>query len=83
MGLYKLRYVWAGVWMRLAGTGPIGKLASCLAGLVLPPHYGRVYLANTYARGYTAPTATIAHEQFRRDTHVFIGDRVLVYEDQD
>ena len=81
MGLYKLRYVWAGFWMQLAGTGLIGKAATWLAGLLLPPHYGRVYLANTYPKGYTAPNATISHSQFRREAHVFIGDRVLVYED--
>ena len=83
VGLYKLRYTWAHFWLRFAGTSPLGKVATWIAGLSLPPYYGRVYLANAHARGYTAPTATVSHSQFIRGQHVFIGDHVLMYEDHD
>lgn len=65
--------------MPLAGTGPIGRLASWMASLAVPSFYGRLRLANLTRRGFIAPSARIHHQSFRAGGHPFLDDRVLVY----
>jgi acetyltransferase-like isoleucine patch superfamily enzyme len=65
--------------MQFAGQGPIGRLATRLAGVFAPPYKGRRYLARLNARGYFSPTAGIHCRRLHTGQHVFIGDRVIVY----
>jgi acetyltransferase-like isoleucine patch superfamily enzyme len=74
--------VWARGWMRFAGLGFFGRMATRLAGLFAPPFFGRVYLAGLNPRGYVGPTATIHHSKLQCDQKVFIGDRVLIFQDE-
>ncbi len=64
--------------MLLAGPRPLGRIASGLAALAMPPHFGRVRLADLYAKGFVAASARIDHPGLRRGRHVFIDDRVLI-----
>jgi acetyltransferase-like isoleucine patch superfamily enzyme len=75
--------LWTQFWMRLAGIGFFGRLATRLAVLFAPPFYARVHLAWMTPRGYVAPTATIYHSNLQRGNRTFIGDRVLIYQDKD
>ena len=48
-----------------------------------PPYYGRCYLANFNEIGYISHLATIHHENLHIGKHVFIGDRVTIYKDEE
>lgn len=76
-----LRRVWASFWMAVAGWGPFQRPSSWLAGLAVPPYYGRHQLAKLHRHGYTAPSARIHHGDLRRGAHTSIGDRVVIYQD--
>ena len=76
--------VWARSWMRFAGIPGVGRLAMSIASWWYPPYRGRVILAGMHRRGYIAPSATLHHTALRLGEHIFIGDRVLIYQvDQD
>ncbi|MGH8503818.1 MAG: acyltransferase [Gammaproteobacteria bacterium] len=74
------RYPWAGFWMLFAGRGAGGRLATWLAGLFAPPYKGRRYLTRLNKRGYFSPSAAIGCRHLSTGEHVFIGDRVTIYE---
>jgi acetyltransferase-like isoleucine patch superfamily enzyme len=75
-----LRMRWLNFWMGHAGMHPLGRLAARLAGWATPPYKGRAVLARDYPAGYIAPSATIHHRQLRRGAHVFLGERVVIYQ---
>jgi acetyltransferase-like isoleucine patch superfamily enzyme len=79
-GLAKSRYLWAQSWMQLAGLPGVGRLAMGVAGWTIPPYRGRVPLAAMHRRGYIAPSARLHHRYLHLGPHVFIGDRVLIYQ---
>lgn len=78
--LVHLRFAWSGFWMRRAGLSGPGRLATRLAGWFAPPYKGRCYLATISPRGYVSPAARIHHRALRLGRHVFIGDRVIIYQ---
>jgi acetyltransferase-like isoleucine patch superfamily enzyme len=71
---------WARFWMQFAGLGFLGRIAARLAAWFAPPHKGRVVLAQMSQRGYIEPTATIYHSNLRLGAHIFIGDRVMIFQ---
>jgi acetyltransferase-like isoleucine patch superfamily enzyme len=76
----QLARVWTDLLMRRAGPDRLGRAATWLATFYAPPYKGRVGLAHRYPQGYCAPSAQISHGQLRRGRHVFIGDRVVIYQ---
>jgi acetyltransferase-like isoleucine patch superfamily enzyme len=76
----RVRAEWARFWMRFAGLGLGGRLATRLATLAAPPYKSRVYLARLWPEGYISPKADIHHGALRRGRHVFIGDRVIIHQ---
>jgi acetyltransferase-like isoleucine patch superfamily enzyme len=72
---------WPRLWMRFAGLGTFGRMATRLATWFAPPLYDRCYLAWLNDKGYISPYATIYHNDLRLGPKVFIGDRVLIYQD--
>jgi acetyltransferase-like isoleucine patch superfamily enzyme len=74
---------WPRFWMRFAGLSTFGRLATWLATWFAPPLYDRCYLAWLNEKGYVSPYATIYHNDLRLGAKVFIGDRVLIYQDED
>jgi len=69
--------------MRYAGLSPLGRIATRLATWSAPPYYGRCYLAHLNPKGYIAPSAIVHHDSFHFGPNVFIGDRVVIYQDKD
>jgi acetyltransferase-like isoleucine patch superfamily enzyme len=67
--------------MRFSGIGFFGRIASSVAALGIPPFYGRIYLAKISPRGYISPKATIFSNALDLGRHVYIDDRVLIYQD--
>ncbi|HMQ30311.1 MAG TPA: acyltransferase [Chloroflexaceae bacterium] len=76
----KLLARWAIFWLRLGGLGPLGRAAAWLAGLFTPPYKGRAALARKTPRGYIAPSARVHCRDLRLGRHVFLGDRVTIYQ---
>ncbi|MES1021713.1 acyltransferase [Gloeocapsa sp. BRSZ] len=73
---------WAAFWMQFAGRGALGRLATWMATWFVPPYYARRRLARFNSKGYIAPSATIYHSQLQLGKHIFIGDRVTIFEDK-
>ncbi len=73
--------LWIRFWMRLAGRGPGGRMATRLATWLAPPYKARHSLAWMNRRGYISPSATLYHRDLRLDPHVFVGDRVTVFQE--
>jgi acetyltransferase-like isoleucine patch superfamily enzyme len=69
--------------MGFAGVSPLGRVATWLATWFIPPFYSRIYLAGLNLRGYISPRATICHRDLRLGAHVYIDDRVLIYQEKD
>lgn len=76
----RLAKSWMRFWLRLAGTGPLGRLASLLASWAAPPHLEHVSLAYLTPRGYIDATATIYHSDLRVGKHVYLAPGVGVIE---
>ncbi|MCP4420631.1 MAG: acyltransferase [Chloroflexi bacterium] len=54
-----------------------------MAAWTVPPYKARCSLAKINPRGYIAPNAAIHHKEFRYDGHVFVGDRVVIFQTKD
>lgn len=69
--------------MHFAGLNRFGRIATRLATWFVPPYKSRCYLARLNAKGYIAPDASIQHDGLRLGGHIFIGDRVVIYQAND
>lgn len=71
---------WARFWLRLSGISVGGRLATRMAGLFAPPYKARRYLARLSKRGYISPTASLGCCRLQLGEHIFVGDRVIVFD---
>ena len=78
--LVAFRILWPRFWMRFAGVSPLGRLATHFATWLAPPYKARHYLAAFNPHGYVSPSAQLYHRAIRRGAHVFIGDRVIIFQ---
>ncbi len=79
----KCKSAWMRFWMHFAGPGTLGRFATRLASWFAPPYYARCYLAHFNPKGYVSPSATIYHTNVKLGTNIFIGDRVMIFQDRD
>jgi acetyltransferase-like isoleucine patch superfamily enzyme len=79
---HQLQSAWTRFWMRSAGLTRWGRLATRFATWGVPPYKARSYLARLNRHGFIAPDASIFHADLRRGEHVFIGERVVIYQAQ-
>jgi carbonic anhydrase/acetyltransferase-like protein (isoleucine patch superfamily) len=77
-----LRNFWARFWMRFAGTGRFGRLATRLAAAFTQPYYHRIYLSRLTPKGYISPRAIICHTNVCFGANVYVDDGVLFYMDR-
>lgn len=82
MALDLLSQAWIRFWMRFAGLSFFGRLATRFATWFAPPSYERCYLAWLNPKGYVAPGAVLHHGDLRLGTRVFIGERVVIFQDK-
>lgn len=75
--------VWSMFWMRFSGLSYFGRAATSIATWFAPPYKERRRLARYSPKGYVAPSATIYHDNLQLGAHIFIGDRVVIYQDKD
>lgn len=69
---------WARFWMRRAGLGWRGRLATRLGALFAPPYTARFALARMGPKGYIDPGATVHHGALGLGKHVFVDTRVVL-----
>ncbi len=79
----KIAIKWTQFWMRYAGLSYLGRISTRFATMFAPPYYGRCYLARLNPKGYFALTATVHHNYVYFGNNVFIGDRVVIFQDKD
>jgi acetyltransferase-like isoleucine patch superfamily enzyme len=79
----KFKSLWTRFWMRYAGLSPFGRIPTRLATWFVPPYYGRSYLARLNPKGYIAPSAVIYHNSLQLGKNIFVGDRVVIYQDRE
>ena len=82
MNLSSIKDRWPRFWMRFAGTGRFGRMATRLAAAFTPPYYRRIFLSHLTGNGYISPKATICHNNVQFGAHVYVDDGVLFYEDR-
>jgi len=68
-------------WMRHSNKSTLGKLATWFASLATSPYYARIQLSKIHQNGYLSSKAEVSHTNFSTGSHVFIDDRVLIFED--
>lgn len=74
--------VWSGFWMRFAGVRYLGRITTWVATWLAPPYYKRRRLAAYHPRGFIAPSATIYHQNLQLGANIYIGDRVVIFQDK-
>jgi len=78
----KLLRKWARIWTRFSGTtGLLGTFAAYMASLTTRPYYDRIKLSRIRKHGFISPKAEVSHGRFTPGEHVYIDDRVLIFED--
>ncbi|MBW2661175.1 MAG: acyltransferase [Deltaproteobacteria bacterium] len=83
MGFEKFKKKWNKFWMRYAGLSPSGRIAIRFATWFAPPYKGRTYLAHITSKSYISPNATVFYNNIHLDGNVFIGERVVIYQNGD
>lgn len=73
---------WSFFWMQFTGLGYFGRIATWFATWFAPPYKERRRLARYNSKGYVAPSTTIHHPNLQLGTNIFIGDRVVIYQDK-
>ena len=69
---------WKMFWLARSGPKGIGRVASWIVAINLPPYHKRASLAGLSRRGYIAPSARVSHSELILGAHVYIGDRMIV-----
>jgi len=69
--------------MGFAGLSRSGRFAARLASVFSPPYMARAYLARLGANPYIDPQAVIHHKSLNVEKHVFVADRVIIYQAAD
>jgi acetyltransferase-like isoleucine patch superfamily enzyme len=72
--------LWVKAWMRFAGRSFVGRLATRMAVLRMPPYKGRSQMRFLNPGGYISPKASIYHSRLRLGANVFVGDRAIIYQ---
>ena len=76
-----LKVRWSLLCGKYSSMSDFGRLAARLAWMTAPPHYGGRILANVARSGFfIAPSAIIWHSNLLFGQGVFIGDRVIIYQ---
>jgi len=66
--------------MGLAGPSFLGRQATRLASWGVAPYHGRIFLSNYGKKGYIHPLATLAHADMHLGDHIFLDERVLLFQ---
>ena len=74
---------WSMLWMQFAGLSYFGRATTSIATWFAPPYKERRRLARYSPKGYIAPSATIYHANLQLGTNIFLGDRVVIFQDKD
>ena len=74
---------WGWFWVLLAGRILPARLGMRIASWWAPPYTRRRRLALWNPRGFISPSAVLDHRKLRLGAHVFLDDRVLIFQDTD
>ena len=80
MSLLQIQNLWIRFWMKWSGVKGLRNITTRFATWFAPPYYDRRHLAYMNRRGYISPFANIKHSDLLLGSHVFIDDRVLIFQ---
>jgi acetyltransferase-like isoleucine patch superfamily enzyme len=66
--------------MRYSGFSAWGRFATWMAAVFTPSYKARRYLSRISIKGYVSPSAGINCNSILFGKHIFIGDRVIIYD---
>ncbi len=75
-----IKHYWMRFWMRYAGLGAAGRIATRIAAWPAPPHKARQRLAHMSPNGYISADAVIHHNDLRLGRNLFMDDRVVLFQ---
>ena len=75
--------MWSKFWMQFAGLHALGRFATRLATWFAPSYKGRTYLSYLTSKSYISPDAIIYSKAMHLEDNVFIGERVVIYQNGD
>lgn len=78
----RLKRKWARFWLKFAGLSRFGRASMWFASWFEPPYKGRLRLARYSPFGYVSIKAQIAHRSLRLGKQIFLGDGVVICEEQ-
>jgi acetyltransferase-like isoleucine patch superfamily enzyme len=79
----KIIKMWIRFWMRFSGYKGMGRQATRLAVIFVPPYKSRCKLAKLNQKGFFSPSAQINHSGLELGNNIFIGDGVAIYQAYD
>jgi acetyltransferase-like isoleucine patch superfamily enzyme len=82
MLMQKVRWYWPRLWMRLSGIPYVGRIATRLALLGVPPFLKRCFLARITSKGFISPSSALYGHTIKFGSNVFIDDHVLIYQEE-
>jgi acetyltransferase-like isoleucine patch superfamily enzyme len=74
---------WVRFWAKHSAASMVGRFASKLAALGLPPFHGQTFLARLNSTGFISSNAKIYHPLLEIGSYVYIGEGVFIYKDRD
>lgn len=78
----RLKRKWARFWLKFAGLSRFGRVCMWFASWFEPPYKGRLRLSRYSPFGYVSLKAQIAHRNLRLGNQIFLGDGVVICEEQ-
>lgn len=76
-------FLWAKVWLTLAGRGPFRRIATRIASIGAPPYKARQQYRRLNRHGYIHPSASIHCRNLELGRHIFLGARVVIHQGGD
>ena len=79
----RFRHEWRRFWLARAGRRGFGRFAAWVASANTAPYHQRAWLADLTPMGFIAASASVTHPDLRLGQHVYVGDRVVIFQTND
>ncbi len=80
--LNRIHKKWTHFWMQHARLTTFGRISTSLAKLLLPTYKARTFLVRLNKQWYISPDASIHHNDLHLGNNIFIGERVVIYQNK-
>lgn len=81
--MFNIKTRWTRFWALKSDLSLFGRIAAWLATWFVPGYKSRTKLARIAPQGFISPNTVINHSDLRLGKHIFLGDRVTIYDNND